>query len=61
MKLLIKGITSIMNQQDAVGDEAQTESVEDLEVTDHESEETKAGDSTRNGNLQIPQFYHGTY
>ena len=49
-----------MNQEDARTAEAQRESVEDLEVADHEAEVTKAGDSTRNGNLQIAQFYHGT-
>lgn len=50
-----------MDQEDINKEQAQTQSVEDLEVLKDEAEETKAGDSTRNGNLQIAAFYHGTY
>ena len=50
-----------MSEQNTDTDQARTELVEDLEVLKDEAEETKAGDSTRNGNLQIAAFYHGTY
>lgn len=50
-----------MDQQNIDQQQVETQSVEDLEVLKDEAEETKAGDSGRNGNLQIAQFYHGVY
>ena len=48
-----------MDQQNINQQQVETQSVEDLEVPKDEAEETRAGDSSRNGNLQIAQFHYG--